>query len=295
MKLLELTLLNFQCLSGITKIQFSKNPSRNISLIVSQDPEEGQALVDALEWVFLFSPIYTERWTISEKLVIRIDQLHCKIKRSCNDNPTTVSLKLTDDGHKYSLIRKISKEIGSGENISDARFPNDHSTFAIIKDGVTLHHDEMHREIYRMLRTRVAGSFHWEQLKNEQKQNDERFIKMMASFLDSHNSPLIVSQPMFSVDRAKFETWQPVLKLSNLQVLLFTSPNDLLERRKVSHWLNHIKSNIGFLCLFFQNGSSKCTTIHWGENLEHENDWLDQALSSGQAFYQLEVGKGTDA
>ena len=287
MKLLELTLQNFQCLSGITKIQFSKDPSRNISLIVSQDPEEGQALVDVLEWVFLFNPIYTERWRISEEKVTHIDQLHCRIRRSCGDDPTTVSLKLTDDGHEYCLIRKISKEIGSGENISDSRFPNDHSTFCIVKDGVALHHDEMPHEIYRMVSARLGGSFHWEQLKNIQKYSDKRFIEMFGPLLRDHNFPLIVSQPFFSRNRAKFETWQPILNQPNLQVLLFTTRSDLLEGEKANHWLNHIKANIGLLCLFFQNGSSKCTTVHWGENMAPDNDWLDQALGCGQAFYQM--------
>jgi hypothetical protein len=286
MKLLELSLQNFQCLSGITKIQFSNNLPKHISLFVSQEPEGGQALVDALEWVFLFCPIYTERWRLDEERILYIDSLHNKINRSLNGNSTIVSLKIRDDGHDYSLIRKISKEITSGEKVSDSRFPNDQSVFCIIKNGVALHHDEMHHEIYRLLRTRVAGSFHWEQLKNEQNHSDERFIEVMTPFLDGHNSPLIVSQPMFSIDRAKFETWEPVLKLPNLQILLFTSPNDLLEREKASHWLNEIKSNIGLLCLFFQNSSPKCTTVHWGDNTAKNCDWLDYALGCGQAFYQ---------
>ena len=286
MKLLELTLQNFQCLSGITKIQFSKDPSRNISLIVSQDPEEGQALVDVLEWVFLFNPIYTERWRISEEKVTHIDQLHCRIRRSCGDDPTTVSLKLTDDGHEYCLIRKVSKEIGSGENILDSRFPNDHSTFCIVKDGVALHHDEMHNEIYRMVGTRLCGNVYWDELKYVQKFKDKRFIEIFDPVLRGGSFPLVVWQSGFSSNRAKFETWQSVLKLPNLQVLLFTTHSDLQEGDKDAYWLSHIKSNIGLLCLFFQNGSSKSTTVHWGENKFPESDWLNQALGCGQGFYQ---------
>ena len=287
MKLLELSLQNFQCLSGITKIQFSNIPSKHFSLFVSEDPEECQAIIDALEWVFLFSPIYTERWRLDDERIDHIGKLHDKISKSWNGDTTTVSLKISDGSHDYCFVRKLSNEVASGENITDSRFSNDASSFCIVKNGVALHHVEMHREIYRLLRTRVAGSFHWETLKNRKKQDDERFIEVMAPFFEGHNSPLIISQPAFTKDGASFKTWKPVLSLSNLQLFLFISPNDLLEREKADHWFNHVKSSVGLVCLLFQNGSPRCTTVHWGENSEHKSEWLEVALSSGQAFYQM--------
>ena len=160
------------------------------------------------------------------------------------------------------------------------------STFYIIKDGVALHHEEIPHEIYRMVWTRLGGNVYWNQLKYVNNHKDKRFIEIFDPVLRGGNFPLVVWQPSFSSNRAKFETWQPILNSQNLQIFLFTNQNDLLEGEKVTHWVNHIRHNIGLLCLLLQNGSPNCTTVHSGENTFSDSGWLDQALGCGQAYYQ---------
>jgi hypothetical protein len=285
MKLLELTLQNFQCLSGITKIQFSKNPSRNISLAVSQDTEEAYTIIEALEWVLLFSAIYTNEWKLSSAIHNQIDQLHKKINQSAKELPVRVSLILSHSDNEYELVREISDVSRSDANL-DKRFSNDRSTFRISKDGVILTQKEYPQEIERMVELRLCINVYWEQTTYIKKYGDERFIERYGPLLEYYQIPLIIFLPPFSDNLSKFEKWCESIKSSNFQALLFASDEDVVEDGNASIWVANLGASIGLLCMFFHSSSPKSTTIHWGENNNLKRDWLDQALGCGQAFYQ---------